>query len=645
MKKSKGINFQEANRIASISIHDWFPDIEKGRPASGGWINGMPNPTRPDRDPDSFGVNPQEGRYHDFTGETHDLLHMYAVMNGLSEKDAALHFLPKDNTPEYHADLDAIKAALEKTKPLKGWDHTHIYTDGTCSFAIGRKNAHDGIDKEIRPFTILPDGTTIIGKPAKPPQGFPLLNLDKILSDETGKTIVLVEGEVKSESIPEEYIATAIAGGASGWKDTDFSPLEGKNVILWPDNDDAGKKCMAGIAAEIDTIAKTVKMVEPCVSWEKGKDAANFSYKERQEILSETKRQEKKSAFPLIKVGSRELKPRQWLIKNLFPKHSFTSIFGASYTGKSFVAVDLSCRVASGEPFCGYPVKTPGAVVYVAGEGYDGIEKRFLAWSIKNGKNLSDLPVYISLMPTALGNDEMLKILAESVREVAKKHDGKISMIVFDTWARNFEGNENDSADTNAAVRSVDNLRNEYECAALIVHHTGKGDQTKARGSSVLYGSLDLEFNITNKKSIIGMENTKMKDGIKPPTFMFGFENIVVGLDEEKEEENSSVLNQINIDGILGKEETPKETPAKSEAFAMEVLRKNPSGMLSSVFLSELKEKMCKETAYKIKKKLLSEEKAFEIDGKIMLQKQEKPWEKPQGMQGKYAESEESDIF
>lgn len=612
MQKKKGINFHEANRIASESIRDWLPGFDDGK-RQGEWVNGIPNPTRPDRNPDSFGVNPVEGRYHDFTGETHDLLHLYAIVHGLSDKDAARTLLPAEPEP-YETDISALLASLNEQRAASvpgEWDHVHHYTDGVCSFFVCRRDARGEKTKEIRPATIS-GGQVVFKKPPKPAQGYPLLNLDKILTAPADAEIVLVEGEVKSEAIPEPYIATSIAGGANAWKDTDLSPLIGKKVVLWPDNDDPGKKCMEEILAQLPD----ARIITPAQDWPKGADAANFSYDERVKIIQGAKKVEKKSAFPLVKIGSRDLKARQWLIKGLISKHSFTSIFGASYTGKSYVAVDIACRVATGEPFCGYPVKTPGAVVYIAGEGYDGIEKRFLAWTIKNGKTLDQLPVYISLMPAALGNDEIMKTVSDSVKEVAALHDGKISLIIFDTWARNFEGNENDSADTNAAVRTIDNLKNTYECAALIVHHTGKGDQTKARGSSVLYGALDFEFSVANKNSTIHMENTKMKDGTPPPILRFGFENIVVGKDEDGEDETSAVLNQIDIDGITSQGET-KEKVSKGKAIAFDIIQKGENNILESDFISELMKKMSKSSAHRIRQELIKEGKIIETDGRI----------------------------
>lgn len=622
MKKFKGINFLEANRIASETIAEWLPGYDKGN-WNGDWLNGCPNPTRADRNPDSFGVNPKDGYYHDFSGKEkdHDLLHLYAIVSGQTDAEAAKSLLPSEPEP-YDIDIESIKANLLKKSEIKipgTWDHIHFYTDGKCSFYVCRKNATETNPKKEFKQACICDGKVVFKKPPKPAQGYPLLNLDKILSAPPEAEIVLVEGEVKSEAIPKPYIATAIANGASSWKETDLSPLQGRKVILWPDNDEPGKKCME----EIRSILPEARIITPQNDWPKGADAANFSYDERLSIIQSAKKVEKKSAFPLVKIGSRDLKARQWLIKGLISKHSFTSIFGASYTGKSYIAVDLACRVATGEDFCGYPVKTPGAVVYIAGEGYDGIEKRFLAWSIKNNKKMDELPIYISLMPAALGNDDIMKTVEESVRDVSSLHDGKISLIIFDTWARNFEGNENDSADTSAAVRTIDNLKNTYECAALIVHHTGKGDQTKARGSSVLYGALDFEFSVTNKNSTIHMENTKMKDGTPPPILRFGFENIVVGQDEDGEDETSAVLNQIDIDGITGQADT-KEKTSKGIACALDILKANPSGIIVSTFLSELTLKTSERTAFRTKKSMIEEGKIIEVDGKIFLPSEKK---------------------
>ena len=89
-------------------------------------------------------------------------------------------------------------------------------------------------------------------------------------------TVVLVEGEKKALVLQTHFARqaeergsehpTALAlswrGGSSAWnKCRDWSRLKGHDVVLWPDNDDPGRKCMAGIARHLKPIAKRLWVV------------------------------------------------------------------------------------------------------------------------------------------------------------------------------------------------------------------------------------------------------------------------------------------------------------------------------------------------------------------------------------------------
>lgn len=98
-------------------------------------------------------------------------------------------------------------------------------------------------------------------------QGFasprPLYNLHLIASKPEA-TIFLVEGEktasAAAELFPKAIITTWI-GGARAIKQTDFSPLKGRNVYAWPDNDEPGFSAMSEIKQLSG--AKSFKFVLP----------------------------------------------------------------------------------------------------------------------------------------------------------------------------------------------------------------------------------------------------------------------------------------------------------------------------------------------------------------------------------------------
>ena len=80
-------------------------------------------------------------------------------------------------------------------------------------------------------------------------ENLPLYNLPEIVKTE--KTILVVEGEKArdaAEKFYPEYCCTTWIGGTNAIYKTDWKPLIGKKILLWPDNDDAGREAMKKIA-------------------------------------------------------------------------------------------------------------------------------------------------------------------------------------------------------------------------------------------------------------------------------------------------------------------------------------------------------------------------------------------------------------
>ena len=238
------------------------------------------------------------------------------------------------------------------------------------------------------------------------------------------------------------------------------------------------------------------------------------------------------------------IKAPEWLVKNWFETDSMGCLVAPSYTGKSFLALDLACSVATGKPWQGNGVKK-GAVVYIAGEGYNGIRRRLRAWEIKNHTTLDGCTFLCSDSPYALGKPagaaELIEDLNDSLGHI------RPALIVVDTVARNTAGREENSAtDTGVFVATMDAVKRKYGCTILLVHHTGHGSQERGRGSSALYAAQDCEYLMKKDDSgVIELKCTKMKDGVEPKPINFQIVPVELGIkDSEGEEVTSAVLVQ-----------------------------------------------------------------------------------------------------
>jgi putative DNA primase/helicase len=140
----------------------------------------------------------------------------------------------------------------------------HPYTDSAGNalyWRIRAKNPATG-DKWIRPMKL--DGMAyVLGEPAPDahPHGKPLYRLHE-LSARTGDVVIVTEGEQKADKLAELGLLVTTSGAADSAGKADWQPLAGRDVLIWPDNDDAGERYGAAVTAALVALGCTARMVD-----------------------------------------------------------------------------------------------------------------------------------------------------------------------------------------------------------------------------------------------------------------------------------------------------------------------------------------------------------------------------------------------
>ncbi|MCB5409448.1 helicase RepA family protein [Pseudogemmobacter faecipullorum] len=237
--------------------------------------------------------------------------------------------------------------------------------------------------------------------------------------------------------------------------------------------------------------------------------------------------------FRFVAVGDLEYRPPEFLVEGLIETETLGLVFGEPGCGKSFFAVDLALSVASGVKFHGRAVRT-GPVFYIAGEGHNGLVRRFAAWSKHHGKDwpMKSVPLFKSERAAQFLDSASALSVAQAVQALAVKN-GAPSLIIVDTLARNFgPGDENSTAEMSQFVAAMDNLRDNWpNCTLLIIHHSGHDAQHRARGAIALKGALDFEFRLSKDGAAMTLANTKMKDADPPADMHFDLTSVDLGED------------------------------------------------------------------------------------------------------------------
>lgn len=295
-----------------------------------------------------------------------------------------------------------------------------------------------------------------------------------------------------------------------------------------------------------------------------------------------------------------DIQPIDWLIHDYVEQNCFVQIYGPPGSAKSFCAIDFACCVATGTDWMGNRVKQ-GPVFYIAGEGHNGLKRRFTAWSIDRGIDIDPCMLWKSLGAVQMLDDKSAEDMGLAIFEKVTQGGEVPAMIIIDTLARNFgPGDENKTEDMTKFIAAVDKyLIKAWGCTVVLVHHSGH-DMDRARGSSALKAAVDAEFKIEkDDHGKITVKATKMKDAEPPPELFLKLKSVGLGVFFEGEEVTSAVLEADQ--GESGLSQVVKKANGK-EIRAFDVINILRRGWLTKKHLAEALD--CSETtAYDAMKK------------------------------------------
>ena len=407
--------------------------------------------------------------------------------------------------------------------------------------------------------------------------------LPELLDAKTaGRIIYLAEGEKAVDALMSLGVAaTTSHSGAGNWPPENTEYFAGANVCIIPDNDLSGWAYARKAAEAILPIAKAVKVIDLGLQGQ-GDDAFEFieagggraelaalvkaapktnsvddvTIPERLQAIQQIapieatpqqptaediakefapdppKQQDKPKPTKTIKIehwDAIEDEPVVWLIQDVLPALSFSALWGAPGSFKSFLALDIAEAIATGRTWMGKEVRKPGAVLYICGEGFGGVGARIKAIKIHH-QTEDGAPIYIVRHQLNLRSSaEDFNALMLAVVQLVEQTGMEFTLAIVDTLARAFGGgNENDTADMMAFVVSMGKIQEFLSCALMVLHHSGKDIAKGMRGSSSLLGAVDTELELLRFEGQLKgcLSISKQKDGVQDERF--GFEMVEV---------------------------------------------------------------------------------------------------------------------
>lgn len=183
---------------------------------------------------------------------------------------------------------------------------------------------------------------------------------------------------------------------------------------------------------------------------------------------------------------------RKQVVDGMVPSCTVTLFGGDGGTGKSLVALQLSVAVATGGPWLGRSVAA-GPVVYISAEDDDEeLHRRLFDVTRAEGLQFTDLDKLV--IRSLAGKDALLATIpAPSAPLKKSKLFDEVSacmvmhkpiLLVLDTLADLFPGNENDRAQARQFIGMLRGLAIEHNCAVVLLSHPSLSGLNSGAGTS-----------------------------------------------------------------------------------------------------------------------------------------------------------------
>ena len=442
-------------------------------------------------------------------------------------------------------------------------------------------------------------------------------NLPELLAaKQAGKAIYLVEGEKAADALASiGATATTSHTGAGSWPTEITQYFTGANVVVIPDNDAPGVQYAKKAISHLVPVAKSVRYLDLNLMME-GDDAYEWVHDmagTRKELAELAKQapvivDQPKQAEPqlepleaynptpqLLNIEAWDTikdEPVHWVIDNVLPEKGFAALYGPPGSYKSFIALDIAEAVATGRNWMGNQISSPGAVLYIAGEGHGGIGARIKACKInhntKDGAQIYVIRYQLNLRSSA----DDFNLLMESIDALLDRTGIELRLVQIDTLARAFGGgNENDSQDMGAFIHNCGRLQRKLDCALMVLHHSGKDATKGLRGHSSLLGAVDTQLELQklvsedHRQGVAGtgiLTISKQKDG--QDNLKFGFEMVQININQGADQglgldENVSLAVREQQEMINEQHKPTKKPPSRkgvgpNQTVAMDALHK-----------------------------------------------------------------------
>jgi AAA domain len=381
--------------------------------------------------------------------------------------------------------------------PVRRWGYADAH--GALCFEVWRFE-RDGA-KEFRPLSLWREGQgSLVWRWRAPPGPRPLYGLAP-LARRPHDPVIVVEGEKSAQAagdLFQGHVAVTSHNGASGARFSDWSALAGREVTIWPDNDEPGRAYARDVAALLSGVAARVRVVELSPGFPPGWDLGDHNDVARAqpepgdkaslvrllaaacELPSETAPAASSEALAPARVlrpgitgaalQDKVFAPIKWIVPGYFVE-GLTLIAGKPKLGKSWFALNLAASVSAGAQAFGAAPCEAGDVLMLALED----SERRLQTRMQQMLGDARWPARVTY------HTEWPRCDAGGLEDIVSWIEGaaKPRLVVIDVWAKvrgRADGRKSLYADDFETLGMLQQIALKHCIAIVALHHASKRD-------------------------------------------------------------------------------------------------------------------------------------------------------------------------
>lgn len=392
--------------------------------------------------------------------------------------------------------------------------HAYRSTSGEVLFYRIRLKHPEAGDNWIRPMHH--NGRAfVIGEPQAPPTEKPLYRLPELIAE--AGPLYVVEGEACADALAAFDIIATTSGSADSANAADWSPLRGREVVIWRDNDSAGLRYAEAVTAKLRGIAASIEWIDlaplvlpehgDCIDWLAQHPSATADAVRALACVpapDPSPPPASPAAAPRVilqRACDVEPQPVYWLWPGWLAAGKLHLIGGAPGTGKTTVAVGLAAIVSQGGRWPDGSRARAGSVVIWSGEdddadtlnprlraaGADTRRVHVVARVVEGGESYPFDPA------------RDLDALRDALRALPD-----VRLLVIDPVVSAVSGDSHKNAEVRRGLQPLVDLAGELGCAVLGITHFSKGtggrDPLERITGSLAFGALPRVVMVTAKQ-------------------------------------------------------------------------------------------------------------------------------------------------